>query len=238
MRRTVVLSFSGLVLFAIASSGMAADRPVMGVAEFRNGATGVWWWGGGVGWELSGMLTNELAATNSFTMVERSKLEPVLAEQDLADYGRIRPGTGAEVGKLTGAEYLVFATVTAFEDNTKGTGGGIGYKGIRVGGKKKQAYIAIDLRVVDSTTGEVEYVRSVEARSGGRGFNVGVHRWGFSGNLAQHENTPVGKAIRGVVIEISDYLECAMVYQDDCLAEYDAKERRRRERTKSSIKLD
>ena len=179
-----------------------------------------------------------MAATGSFTMVERTKLEPVLREQDLADYGRIRPGTGAELGKLTGAQYLVFGTVTAFEGNTKGTGGGIGFKGIRLGGKKQQAYLAIDLRVVDSTTGEVAYVRSVEARSESKGIRVGVHHSGFSGNLAKHENTPVGKAIRGVVIEITDYLECAMVYQDDCLAEYDAKERRRRERTKSSIKLD
>ncbi|MEE8137870.1 MAG: CsgG/HfaB family protein [Thermoanaerobaculia bacterium] len=238
MRTTIIVAISALVLLAMAGGASAADRPVLGVAEFHNGATGVWWWGGGVGWELSGMLTNDLAATGSFTMVERSKLEPVLAEQDLADYGRIRPGTGAQVGKLTGSEYLVFSTVSAFEDNTKGTGGGIGYKGIRLGGKKKEAYMAVDLRVVNSTTGEVEYVRSVEARSGGRGFSVGVHRWGFSGNLAQHEKTPVGKAIRGVVIEIADYLECAMVYQDDCMAEYDAKERRRRQRTKSSIKLD
>ncbi len=238
MKTTMVAVSCGLVLLAAASAASAADRPVMGVAEFRNSATGSWWWGGGVGWELSGMLTNELAATNSFTMVERTKLEPVLREQDLADYGRIRPGTGAKLGKLTGAEYLVFATVSAFEDNTKGTGGGIGYKGIRLGGKKKEAYMAVDLRVVNSTTGEVDYVRSVEARSGGRGFSVGVHRSGFSGNLAKHEKTPVGKAIRAVVIEIADYLECAMVYQDDCMAEYDAKERSRRERTKSSIKLD
>ena len=53
------------------------------------------------GWELSGMLTNELAATGSFSMVERSKLEHVLDEQNLAasdhgeeyyDHGRLKHG--------------------------------------------------------------------------------------------------------------------------------------------------
>ncbi len=238
MKKSMIAACCALALLATAVVAQAADKPVLGVAEFRNNATGVWWWGGGVGWDLASMLTNELAGTNSFTMVERSKLEPVLAEQDLADYGRVRPGTGAEVGKLTGAQYLVLGTVTAFESKTKGTGGGIGYKGLRLGGKKDEAYLAIDLRVVDSTTGEVAYVRSVEARAGGKGFKVGVARSGFSGNLAQHEKTPVGKAIRAVVIEASDYLACAMVYQDDCMAEFDAKERGRRERTKSSVKLD
>ena len=88
------------------------------------------------------MLTNEMAATGSFKMVERANLEPVMREQDLVDYGRIRPGTGAEIGKLTGAQYLVMGTVSAYEENVKGTGGGIGFRGIRVGGKKEQAYLA------------------------------------------------------------------------------------------------
>ena len=34
-----------------------------------------------MGWELAGMLSNELAATNAFRIVERSKLESVLSEQ-------------------------------------------------------------------------------------------------------------------------------------------------------------
>ena len=210
----------------------------MGVAEFKNNATGISWWRGGVGWELSGMLTNELAATGAFAMVERSKLEPVLAEQNLAASGRVEKGTGAKIGKLTGAEYLVMGTVTAYEEGTKGTGGGIGYKGLRVGGKKGQAYLAVDLRVVNTTKGTVDFVRSVEARAKSKGVSVGAYRGGFSGNLAQHEKTPTGKAIRALVVEIAGYLECAMVKQDGCMADYDAKEAKRKESLSKGIKLD
>jgi curli biogenesis system outer membrane secretion channel CsgG len=107
-----------------------------------------------------------------------------------------------------------------------------------VGGKKDEAYIAVDLRVIDSTTGEVAYVRTVEARSGGFGISLGAYKGGFGGNLANEKKTPAGKAIRAVVVEISDYLECAMVDQDRCMEEYDAKEEKRRDGLKSGIKLD
>ena len=241
MKSMVVTGLCLVVSLLIFTSPVAAaDKPVLGVAEFRNevGQQAYWWYGtGSVGWDLSDMLSNELAATGSFRVVERAKLEPVLAEQDLADYGRVAEGTGAEIGKLTGAQYLVLGAVSAYEDNVKGTGGGIGYKGIRIGGKKGKAYLAVDLRVVNTTTGELEFVRTVEARAGSKGFDVGVWKSGFHGDLAQYEKTPTGKAIRACLIEIVDYLDCAMVEQGGCMAEYDAKEKSRREKTKSAIEI-
>lgn len=215
-----------------------AAKPVLGVAEFKNEATGVYWWGGGVGWELSSMLSNELANTGEFRVVERKKLQSVLNEQDLAADGRMKAGTGAKIGMVTGAEYLVLGTVTAFESNTASTGGGFSISGISIGGKKKEAYIAVDVRVVNSTTGELDYVRSVEARAKGGGLSLGLFKGGFGGNLASENKTPAGKAIRAVIVEITDYLACAMVAQDDCEAEYKKKEKKRRSKLKSVISLD
>ncbi|MEM7351237.1 MAG: CsgG/HfaB family protein [Acidobacteriota bacterium] len=237
MKKTTVLCI-GISLLVLSAGSALADKPVMGVAEFTNEVAGARWWNSDVGWELSGMLTNELASTGAFSMVERSKLEHVLSEQDLAASGRVSKGTGAKIGQLTGAQYLVMGKVTAFEEGVKGTGGGIGYKGIRLGGKKGQAYIAIDLRVVNTTKGTVDYVRSVEARAKSKGLSVGGYRGGFSGSLAKHEKTPTGKAIRAVVVEIAGYLECAMVQQDSCMSEYDAKEAKRKESLKKGISLD
>lgn len=236
MRKGIV--FALVLGIALAGLASAADQPILGVAEFQNQARGVWWWYPGVGWDLSDMVTNELVATGVFRVVERAKVEHVLDEQDLADYGRVEPSTAAEIGKMTGAQYLVMGSVSAFEGKTKGTGGGIGYKGVRIGGKKEKAYLAVDLRVVNSTTGEVEYVRTIEGTAQGYGVNLGAYKGGFSGNLGQYENTPVGKAIRACIIHISDYLACAMVDQDECLQEYGAAEKRRRDKTKSSIKID
>jgi curli biogenesis system outer membrane secretion channel CsgG len=236
MRVSLARLIAGISLFVV-SAAFAADRPSVAVAEFKN-ETNASWWSSDVGRDLAGMLTNELAGTGKLKVLERSKLPAVLDEQDLAASGRISPSTGAKIGKLTGAKYLVFATVTAFDTKSRGTGGGISFRGVNVGGKKEDAYLAIDLRVVDTTTGEVEFTRTVEGRAGSYAVGGGLYRGGFGGQLGKYENTPTGKAIRAAIIEISDYLGCAMVDKDTCLDEYKAKESSRREKTKKTIKLD
>ncbi|MEO6259172.1 MAG: CsgG/HfaB family protein [Thermoanaerobaculia bacterium] len=225
-----------LVLF-VAVSVVASDRPAVGVAEFKN-ETSANWWRSDVGKDLAGMLTNELSSTGKFKIVERQKLNHVLDEQDLAESGRISRSTGAKLGKLTGARYLVFATVSAFDSQTAGTGGGLSFHGISVGGKKEDAYLAVDLRVVDTTTGEVEFTRTVEGRATNYGMAGSVYRGGWGGSLGKYENTPTGKAIRGAIVEISEYLECAMVDKDSCMDAYNAKEKNRRSKTKSSLRIE
>lgn len=228
----------GLAMAAVLpTAALAQGKPVLGVIEFKN-ESGAGWWRGGVGWELAGMLSNELGATNAFRIVERSKLEAVLQEQNLGASGRVAAGTGAKIGKLTGAQYLVAGTVTSYEENTKGTGGGISFGGVSLGGKSSEAYLAVDIRVINATTGEVDFVRTVEGRSKGGGISVGLYRGGFGGSLSQENKTPAGKAIRAALVEITDYLECAMVKQDRCLQEYDAKEAKRRDSNRGALKLD
>jgi curli biogenesis system outer membrane secretion channel CsgG len=221
----------------VASVCLAASKPSVGVAEFRNDTSAGWWYGG-AGNDLSSMLTNELAGTEKFKVVERAKLGHVLDEQDLGASGRVDKASAAKVGKLTGAQYLVMGTVSAFTENSSGGGGGLNFKGFSLGGKKNDAYMAIDLRVVDTTTGEVAFTRTVEARSTSYGIHGSGYVKGLSGGLGKYDNTPTGKAIRACLMEISDYIGCVMVDKDDCVAEYKAKESSRREKTKKSIKLD
>lgn len=237
MKRILIAVLTTMALIA-AGPVWSKDKPVVGVAEFKN-ESGAGWWRGGVGWELSGMLSNELVATKSFRVVERSKLESVIQEQNLGASGRVSSGTGAKIGKLTGADYLIMGTVTAYEEDTADSGGGLSFKGISIGGNKSEAYIAVDLRVVNSNTGEIEFVRTVEGRSKGGGLRLGAYRGGFGGNLATQNKTPAGKAIRGALIEISDYLECAMVKQSkSCLKKYDERDERRRESSRGALDLD
>ena len=230
----IVLALAGM---ATAGSVFAAAKPSIGVAEFKN-ESGAAWWRGGVGWELSGMLSNELSSSGDFRVVERSKLGNVLEEQNLAASGRVRSGTGAKMGQVTGADYLVFGTVTSYEENTASTGGGLSFRGIALGGKKSEAYLAIDVRVVNATTGEVDFSRTIEGRSSGGGMSVGVFRGGFGGDLAHEENTPAGKAIRAALVEATEYLDCVMVKRGSCEAEFGAKEKKRREGDKKALKLD
>ncbi|MDZ3824363.1 MAG: CsgG/HfaB family protein [Pseudoxanthomonas sp.] len=232
---------TALALATVFAAGPAlaqGGKPSIGVAEFRN-QSGAGWWRGGVGWELAGMLSNELSSTGAFRVVERSNLGSVLQEQDLAASGRVRQGTGAATGELTGAQYLVMGTVTAYEEGASNTGGGISVRGISLGGRRSEAYLAVDVRVIDTTTGEVAYSRTVEGRSASGGVSVGVYRGGFGGSLANENNTPAGKAIRAALVEITDYLQCAMVERSrNCEGEYQAKENRRRDSNRRGLRLD
>ncbi|MCB1643111.1 MAG: penicillin-binding protein activator LpoB, partial [Xanthomonadales bacterium] len=103
MKRMHFLS-SAVGLLFLAGQAWADDRPVLAVTEFSNDS-GAGWWRGGVGWELADMLTNELAATRAFRVVEREQLRAVLDEQNLAASGRVAGGTGAQIGALVGAQY-------------------------------------------------------------------------------------------------------------------------------------
>lgn len=232
--KKLLLTIAALTLSAAV---VAKDRPVVAVLDFTN-STQAHWWRADVGRELGGMLANELVSTGAFKVVERQKLDSVLGEQDLGASGRVSKSSAAKMGKVTGAQYLVTGKVAAYEENTSGTGGGFGFKGVSLGGKSSKAYLAIDLRVVNSTTGEVEYVRTIEGTSKGGGLNIGFSKRGFGGSLGHHKKTPAGKAIRAALIEATDYLACVMYDQDSCMKEYRDKERKRRKKSKSSLDLD
>ncbi|MBM3422517.1 MAG: CsgG/HfaB family protein [Chlorobi bacterium] len=239
MRFKAVLLFLFLISLSIVSEALAQEKPRIGVLRFTN-RTYASWWHGGVGSELQDMLISELASTNSFRILERRELDEVIREQDLGSSGRINPATRSKLGRITGAKYLVAATVSAFEHNTSGGGGGLSYGGISLGGKQDKAYMAVDLKVIDVETGEIYDARTVEATSKSSGIRVGVYRGGFGGHLNQYKDTPVGKAIRGCIIEIVDYLQCSLVEgkNSGCMDEYNQKDRNRREKTRKSIDLD
>ena len=101
MKRLVLAVAMVVAGIAVADSALAAGdrKPVVGVAEFTNQSAAAWW-RGGVGWELSGMLSNELSSSGAFRVVERQKLQSVLEEQNLAASGRVAKGTGTNTTSL------------------------------------------------------------------------------------------------------------------------------------------
>ena len=238
MKRIISLLAVSIVLLTV-SAAVAQEKPRLGVLRFTN-QTHAGWWRGNMGYELQDMLASELASTKAFSVLERKEINAVLGEQDLGASGRIDPKTRAKIGKIKGAKYLVSGTVSAFEEGTKGTGGGIGIMGFRVGGSESKAYMAVDLKVIDSETGEIVDNRTIEATSESSGFTLGGHIGILSGDLGKYEKTPTGKAIRACIIEISDYLVCSLTKgkKDSCMEAYAKKESSRREKTKDAIKLE
>jgi len=238
MKKIAIALILCLTFFAI-SQGLTQEKPRLGVLRFTND-TRAGWWTGSVGRELQDMLASELVSTKAFQILERKEIDAVLGEQDLGASGRIDKNTAAKIGKIKGAKYLVSATVSAYEEGASGQSGGFGIGGISIGGKKERAYMAVDLKVIDTTTAEIVDARTVEATSESKSTSVGMSAPFVSGSLGKQEKTPAGKAIRGCIIEIAEYLQCSLTKgkNDPCMQEYDAKEGRRKEKTKKSIKLE
>jgi curli biogenesis system outer membrane secretion channel CsgG len=238
MKKVAFLFILALILIPLSLS-WAEEKPRIGVLRFTNN-TSAGWWSGSMGHELQDMLASELASTKAFQVLERKEINAVLGEQNLGASGRVDPATRAKIGKLKGAKYLVSGTVSAFEHNTSGSGGGIGIMGFSIGGKKDKAYMAVDLKVIDVESGEIIDNRTVEASSESTGLRFGANLGIVSGNLGKHEKTPVGKAIRACIIEASEYLECSLTKgkNDSCMEAYAAKDSKRREKTKKSIELE
>ena len=224
-----------LALFALAGTACAAEvsKPVLAVLKFQD-ESGAMPLQGGAGRALSNMLATELAARDAFTVVERRKLAAILEEQDLAQSGRLKPGEGARIGELTGAQYLVMGTITAFEDNAETQTSGGMFRKSKVESVSSGAYLAVDLRVVDTTTGQVSFARTVEGRT--EGYKVDLD--GERGGYAMLNKPGESRAVRAAALEIIDYLECAMVRRDGCLEHFADADRRRMDSTKRSLKTD
>jgi curli biogenesis system outer membrane secretion channel CsgG len=279
-RRTQATLHRAALAVALAASSLASPslaqqsraKPTVSVPEFRNTVNQAWWWQGPVAEDLAAALANELQAAGDIQVVERRKLAQVLSEQELAELGIVRQGpAAAQRGQMTGARYIVLGTVTSYESGVAAQASGNRMSLLGFGGSNQnqatQDYVAVDVRVVDSTTGEIIGARTVEGRatntaeSRNRGFslapaaglalgfipglgNAGRAAVGAAGTFSygssssEAQRTPVGQALRAALVDASDYVSCVLVPKGDCEARFAAQEQRRRENTRSVLQLD
>jgi curli biogenesis system outer membrane secretion channel CsgG len=152
-----------LTIFVSVPLAAQTNRPIIAVLNFEYGSIQHWWNGNqDIGTGISDMLVDELVNDGSFRVIERKRLDAILAEQDLAQSERADPSakTLVQIGKLLGARYVVTGSVTKFgteNSNKSVSGGGWGSKyGLgSVGTAKGKANVAIATRIIDTTTGEI-----------------------------------------------------------------------------------
>jgi curli biogenesis system outer membrane secretion channel CsgG len=166
------------------------------VNKFENKANWRGQWELGDAWGT--IFTDRLVESGKFIVLGEADMRgAAMAEQDLAASGRTAGGKKApKTGRMTGAQLLVKGAITHVQE-TKGAGGGFGFKGITLGGDAGGAEINITIYVVDSTTGQVKASKSVVGKSGKRGLSLGYHGsalGGLTGDLAGFEKDNMGKA--------------------------------------------
>jgi curli biogenesis system outer membrane secretion channel CsgG len=238
MKKTLLFGLTFVLLAGACSLAAQDEKPRLGVLRFTN-QTSAGWWSASVGDELSDMLASELSSTKAFQVLERKEIDSVLYEQDFSQTERVSQATKVRMGQMKGAKYLVAGTVSAYEQQTRETAGGVSLGPISLGGRKDKTYIAVDLKVIDSETGEIVDTRTIEAEAGGVGLGGGLSLGNFSIHGSDYQKTPTGKAIRACVIYCSEYLACSLVKGQDaaCMKKWDKMEEKRRERTKGAIDI-
>ena len=178
-----------------------------------------------IGEGIRAMLTVRMDQSKNITLLERTNIQDVMKEQDFGASNRVRKGTNARVGQLSGADAMLYGDIVIFgrDDTTKrkGLGAALGRFSPVAGAvatlnKEEKAVVGINLRLVDTETGEV--IETAEARgessrkSKDYGAIVGVSGTGaVAGGIgmtsANFQQTIIGEATSNAVAEIVKYLE-------------------------------
>jgi curli biogenesis system outer membrane secretion channel CsgG len=196
-----LVAIVGLVLLATAGGAAAQDRVRVAVFDFENNSTWTWW-GDNLGRAAADEITTQLVQTGKFTVLERDKLAAVLAEQDLGASGRVTPTTAAAVGKLLGVQLLLTGSITQFSIQRTSAA----FRG--VGGSYSNAESRLDVRLVNTVTGEVMAVAEGQGnkRMGGGYFQGVAAERTFDQGAAQEALRPaVEQAVKKIASQSSAF---------------------------------
>ena len=210
---------------AAAPAAAQSTRPTVAVLNFEYGTVQKWWSGTqDIGEGISDMIVDELVNDGSYRVIERKRLDAILAEQNFSNSERADPSakTLAQIGKALGVKYLIVGSVTKFgtEQSNKSFGGG-GYGSAfglgQVGTSKGKANVAITARMIDTSTGEIMASAKGEGTSKRSGFLLGGAGGGGGGGGGGHiafgasdfRDTILGEAVEAAVKMTSDKLVSA-----------------------------
>ena len=175
----------------------AQFRKIIAVSRFENRTTAAGQINLGSG--MSDQLTNALVQSDNFIVLERQGLSDVLREQDFARSGRAAKSTVSRTGQAISAQILIKGTVTEFAENESGGGAGISFKGFTVGTESVESHVALILRIIDTTTGQVLDSVRLEGKAKGSGYKFGVAYMGFGFDAEKFKNTALSKSVQIVI---------------------------------------
>jgi curli biogenesis system outer membrane secretion channel CsgG len=193
-----VAAMLGLAVWLMAPA-MVLAQPRVAVMNFENNST--WsYWGDRLGEAAADELVTQLLKSGSYRMIERSQLAAVLAEQDLGASGAVDASTAANIGRLLGAQLILTGSITQFSIETVSGG----FRGL--GGSRSKAQTILDVRLVDTTTGEILVAENGQGeKTWGGGFFRGANlERDFDAGVAQEALRPAIEQVAETLADQSD----------------------------------
>lgn len=199
-----------LIAFSISTAAYSGDlsklKKRVAVFEFEDKTDHSvrWWSGQSVGSGMADMLITELVNSGKYTVIERTAMDHILKEQGLGQSGAVTQQSAASVGKMLGVQVAIVGSVTEFGHAKGGTGGRL--KGVSVGVSSQKAVVAVDVRFIDTTTGEILDSKSARKEKSKRGLSLGTEKFAFR-NRNEFDQSLVGKACREAITEVQKALD-------------------------------
>ncbi len=203
------------VVIGCAYAEAQPQRKRVAVMDFEFGALQRWWefdWDVGRG--VSDLMVDRLVADGTYSVIERKRLETVLAEQDFSNSARADARSASKIGKILGVDVIIVGSITQFGTEKKNFSvGGIGRKvwgGLGsgdIGTQKGKAKVAITARFIDVNTGEIlasttgvgESKRSGLLLGGSGGSYPGYGGGNVSMTSSDFRETIIGEATHAAV---------------------------------------
>ena len=207
MHRLMKRVFIVLSLCVIASQFLHAQvkkRVAVMTFEDKTDKRYRWWDGRQPGDGMADMLTTALVKSGKYVVLEREEIGKLMAEQQLGQTGVVTEQSAAKVGQMLGVELAVMGSVTEFGNTQDEKGGKL--NGWKVGVKTQTATVAVDVRIVDTSTGNILAAETVRKEESSSGLNISSSKYGIK-NETDFDNSLVGKATRKAINKIVELID-------------------------------
>lgn len=209
MKKKVFVFFLISVMVLMYVNAFPQLKKRVAVFSFEDKAKGGYsWWGGqSPGDGMADMLTTKLVKSGKYRVIERQAIAKLMEEQNLGQSGRVTAQSAVAIGKLLGVELAIMGAVTEFGYSKGSTGGR--FKGVGLGVSKKKATVAVDVRFVNTTTGEILSAENVRKEKSKGGISISTAEFGFR-DRSSFDNSLVGKATREAIDEVMEMIDDQM----------------------------
>ena len=163
-----------------------------------------WWTGQSVGRGMADMLVTSLVKSGRYRVIERQEIEQIINEQQLGQSGMVTVQSAAKVSQLLGVEIAIIGSVTEFGQQRSDTGGRV--KRIGVGISKMGATVGIDIRFINTTTGEILTAENIRTQKSKKSLSISTPKFAFK-NKNKFDDSLVGKATREAIEDIMKLLD-------------------------------
>jgi curli biogenesis system outer membrane secretion channel CsgG len=195
--RQVALACILLPLIALADPAAPSGKSVVAIGAITSSVPG----SDPVSFQT--MIETQMIKANKFKIIERSRLAEILQEKGLSMVG-VTNGD-AKIAGVSGVDYLIYGSITKLGKDAQRTQ----VAGFALGSSK--VIMAMDLRVVNASTGEMLYAETVQEQTdGGSGTSIPGVR-GFGGfHTSQSQADPLADVERLTAKAVTDRIVTAI----------------------------